>query len=101
MQLGGHTKQLLQLCLSADLILGTGRLPGDIHAPLSYPHAAGGSRPDHLALDLGIAAHIQTSIVDSSRLESDHFPLCPVLPSPSARGRSRCWWHPAAQAQLG
>ena len=76
MHFGGHAKQLLQLCLSADLILGTGRLPGDIHAPLSYPHAAGGSRPDHLALDLGIAADIQTSTVDSSRLESDHFPLC-------------------------
>ena len=79
MHFGGHAKQLLQLCLSADLILGTGRLPGDIHAPLSYPHAAGGSRPDHLALDLGIAADIQISTVDSSRLESDHFPLCVTL----------------------
>ena len=79
MHFGGHAKQLLQLCLSADLILGTGRLPGDIHAPLSYPHAAGGSRPDHLALDLGVAADIQTSTVDSSRLESDHFPLCVTL----------------------
>ena len=28
------------------------------------------------ALDLEIAADIQTSTVDSSRLESDHFPLC-------------------------
>ena len=79
MHFGGHAKQLLQLCLSADLILGTGRLPGDIHAPLSYPHAAGGSRPHHLALDLEIAADIQTSTVDSSRLESDHFPLCVTL----------------------
>ena len=79
MHFGGHAKQLLQLCLSADLTLGTGCLPGNIHAPLSYPHAAGGLRPDHLALDLGIAADIQTSTVDSSRLESDHFPLCVTL----------------------
>ena len=54
-------------------------MTGDIHAPLSYPHAAGGLRPDHLALDPGIAADIQISTVDSSRLESDHFPLCVTL----------------------
>ena len=76
----GHAKQLLQLCLSADLILGTGHLPGDVYAPLSYPHAAGGSCPDHLALALEIAANIQTCTVDSSWLES-HFPLCVMLQS--------------------
>ena len=76
---GGHAKQLLHPCLSTDLILGTGRLPGDVPAPLSYPHAAGGSRPDHLALDLEVAAVVQTSKVDASRLESDHFPLCMTL----------------------
>ena len=76
---GGHAKQLLHLCLSTDLILGTGRLPGDVPAPLSYPHAAGGSRPDHLALDLEVAAVVRTSKVDASRLESDHLSLCMTL----------------------
>ena len=43
---GGYAKHLVLACLSAGLVLVTGRLPGDTNASLSYPHAAGRSRPD-------------------------------------------------------
>ena len=72
---GGHGRHLLQLCLSAGLVLGTGRMHGDAQAPLSYPHAAGGSRPDHILLDVGLASALVRSHVDGTRTESDHLPL--------------------------
>ena len=76
---GAHGRHLLQLCLSAGLVLGTGRLAGDAHAAISYPHAAGGSRPDHVLLDVGLLPEALQSKVDVSRRESDHFPLLTII----------------------
>ena len=75
--------------------MGTGRLSGDIHAPLSYAHAAGRSGPNHLALDLEIAANMLTFTLESSRLDVDNSPFCVTLqcslapqpvPTPGADG---------------
>ena len=44
---GGHGRHLLQPCLLAGLLLGADRSAGDADAAISYPHAAGGPRPDH------------------------------------------------------
>ena len=83
---GGHGRHLLQLCLSAGLVLGTGRLAGDAHAAISYPHAAGGSRPDHFLLDVDLLPEALQSKVDVSHRESDHFPLLTIIRrQPSAR----------------
>ena len=90
---GGHGKHLLQLCISASLVLGTGRLAGDIHAAISYPHAAEGSCPDQVLLDVDLLPDALQSRVDVNRLVSDHFPLLTILsrqPSacPNAAGLS-------------
>ena len=79
MSFGGHGRHLLQLCLSAGLVLGTGRLAGDAHAAISYPHAAGGSRPDHVLMDVDLLPEALQSKVDVSRRESDHFPLLTII----------------------
>ena len=44
------------------LVLGTGRLFGDAHAAISYPHAAGGSRPDHVLLDVDLPGSRSASV---------------------------------------
>ena len=48
---------------------------GDAQAPLSYPHTAGGSRPDHILLDVGLVPALVRARVDGTRAESDHLPL--------------------------
>ena len=72
---GGHGRQLLQLCQAAGLVLGTGRLHGDQSAPLTFPCAQGGSRPDHLLLDVDFAPACTQLNVNSTLQDSDHFPF--------------------------
>ena len=83
---------MLHLCLSASLVLDTGRLHGDSHAAVSYSHSAGGSWPDHMLLDAGLVPVILQRGVDDNRHESDYrpvvttilfsLPLAQTLPAP-------------------
>ena len=68
-----------KLCLSAGLVLCTGRLHGDTQAALPYPHVAEGSRPDVLLLAVALVPDGLQSEVDVSRLESDHQPFITMM----------------------
>ena len=68
------------------LSLGLAGWLGDAHAAISYPHAAGGSRPDHVLMDVDLLPEALQSKVDVSCRESDHFPLLTLFRcQPSAR----------------
>lgn len=79
-----HGVALTDLCRTMDLLLCTGRVPGDGGADPSYRGPRGAlSRLDHIAVSTAIFSHITHSHVDASRSDSDHFPVICHLELPA------------------
>ena len=69
---------LLSFCQACNLLLLTGKLPGDCPAAPSFAARArtAPSRPDHLVVSEGLLPRMCSLHVHDDRLESDHYPLC-------------------------
>lgn len=73
----GHGQLLAALCRRCDLLLGTGRLPGDEDACPTFrarQHTQA-TRPDHVVFKRATYSRAVSSVVNTSRQDSDHFPI--------------------------
>lgn len=104
----GHGHRLIELCKQSGLMLCTGRVAGDEFAVSTFKarRNSAASRPDHVLVSQGVLQCLQTSVVDTERRDSDHYPIETVLrltastPAPvccGGRPLSRLQWQSSAQ----
>ena len=83
-----HGQLLIDLCHGTSLMLGTGRLAGDLHACATH---RSGSRLDHFLMDRYTLTRVAASSVVADRFDSDHKPVTVefhVAASPAAASAS-------------
>ena len=72
MNLHGHL--LVDLCLATSTLLGTGRVPGDAHAPASFSRGSSESRLDNFIIRR-VFSSVLSSEVACQRFDIDHKPV--------------------------
>ena len=70
-----HGRLLIDFCMRTSLLLGTGRLLGDVTASPTYFRGSSGSRLDHFAMDRCTLARATGCTIQQDRYDSDHKPL--------------------------
>ena len=70
-----HGHLLVDLCLATSTLLGTGRVPGDAHAPTSFSRGSSESRLDHFIISRDVFSSVLSSGVACQRFDSDHKPV--------------------------
>ena len=77
----GHGLRLLDLCKATDMLLCTGRTPGDFHATPNFKarRHTQATRPDHVLVSADLLPHISALHVNTARQDSDHYPMELIL----------------------
>ena len=70
-----HGRLLTDLCVGSGLLLGTGRLLGDMAASPTFFRGSSGSRLDHFAMDRCTLSRASDCTIQQDRYDSDHKPL--------------------------
>ena len=70
-----HGRLLIDFCMRTSLLLGTGRLLGDMTASPTYFRGSSASRLDHFAMDRCTLARATGCTIQQDRYDSDHKPL--------------------------
>ena len=70
-----HGRMLADLCTGSGLLLGTGRLIGDMTASPTFFRGSSGSRLEHFAMDRFTLSRAFDCTIQQDRYNSDHKPL--------------------------
>lgn len=72
-----HGLRLLELCKDTDMLLCTGRVPGDLAAVPTFKARANSqaTRPDHVLVSVDTLPMVVNAVVNTGRQDSDHNPI--------------------------